>query len=730
MCTLEDIRSCIQPVPQQVAAGEGKPLCLCEDCKFSLSAPEAEKGPIKTATAEMKTFLQARYGDACFAPEGIPVTLTLGAAPETVKNADEGYRIRVNESGITVTGFGPSGLYYGVGSLKQMWADKMPAVEVLDWPDNPIRGFKEECRYGSNMMEREDWFALVDDLASKKINRLSIGLYGCWVVQYDGRVAEFLYVPVKDYPQLKTPQTVKYYSPTEDRWYNCETLPPIFRDNLLGDIVRYAKDRAIDVIPGINSFGHNTLFPRLLPEVSPKDENGEPTMTGFCTSSEETYKLLFSIYDQIIDEYLIPNEIYSFNILLDEVHEQFGVNAERMREKLSPWCKCEKCRDQDRGDIFIDHAIKVITYLKNKGMKTITMANDMLVGHSSQLGYLGDRMRKAVYEAGVQDVLLLGWWDYEDLEEKVHFDKIDDSLNMRAMTCPWNGYFSWCMLLPPMRNLKIMADMGHAARTNEGFSLYALWDKSYDFVHDCYSDYTWNYNGTVSPKLAIERYAARHFGPMQAEAIRAFRLIHWITEQRKTKKDPENPRDTVLSNYSILRGDLCYYPKTYLNLDEPYPRHFPGIAISRMLPWREDYERAFYSIAAMSKEAMEIFRKAARTEGCDQVMATRLAYECENYLSLVENWRGLLEIYDLTQSGDQKQIIPIARRCIDTQLAVMRHCEEATEKWVQRGAIMRNHSVLLAIFQDVLKYVESTDEPKLDLMDITAIMSEEHKMLR
>lgn len=232
MYTIEDVRVNIQPVPQQVKAGRGKGLKLSTSSTFCLTAPEADQGPVKTAREELVKFLTHSCGKDCFAEKGIAITLELSdEAPKKMKRPEEGYRLTVKSGGVTITGFGASGLYYGVHSFMQIckWDHQgavLPAVEVLDWPDCPFRSYKEECRYGSNVMEKQDWLDMIDDLASKKYNHLQIGLYGCWKMQYDKKVAWYLYLPLKDYPQLETPQTVKYYSPTENKWYNYETLPP------------------------------------------------------------------------------------------------------------------------------------------------------------------------------------------------------------------------------------------------------------------------------------------------------------------------------------------------------------------------------------------------------------------------------------------------------------------------------------------------------------------------
>lgn len=736
MLTLDSIATSIVPVPQRVTAGKGEGLKLTASSKFRLTAPEAEKGPVKTAGENIRAFLTAKCGADCFAEDGIAVTLTLGTAPEEVKNADEAYKITVDASGIAIEGYGASGLFYGVGSFMQLcrWDNtgvELPALEVLDWPDNPFRAYKEECRYGSNMMEKEDWFAMIDDLSSKKINNLSLALYGCWVMQYDGRVAEYLYLPIDGYPQLKTPMTVKYYSPTEGKWFHYEQLPPMYRDNFFGEVCRYAKDHGMDVIPGINSFGHNTLFPRLLPQIAPKVD-GIPQPTGLCTSSDATYEFLFKVYDQIIDNYLLPNEMYSFNILLDEVWEQFGVDTEHPEIKYSPWCQCEKCRTKERSELFIEHAIKVMKYMKQKGIKNIVMAVDMVARKISKLGDISEAFLRRVREEALQDVLFADWWWYNDLKEKIDFVVDPDDLGLRSFFCPWNGYYIWNLLQHPMRNNQIMAEKNYHAKCGEGIYQYAMWDRSYDRIHDCFADYGWNFVGAGSLEDVTERYVNRHFAPMVRKVKHAYKLMELCTEQRAAIKDEKHPAQSVVSNLNMMDHVLSYYFYCYYRNPDlgAYPRHFPGEGLKTILAQRAAYERAIFSVAAMAKEAAAIFEEAARTPGCDSAMARRMAYECRNYQVLTEDWLAFLEIYDLTQGGDQKVIAPIARERQNARLSLMTLCEQVKEDWVCKAATMRNHSVFMQIFADIAGYIEATDDPKLDLFDIRPIMSKENWMLR
>ena len=186
----------------------------------------------------------------------------------------------------------------------------------------------------------------------------------------------------------------------------------------------------------------------------------------------------------------------------------------------------------------------------------------------------------------------------------------------------------------------------------------------------------------------------------------------------------------MLSPLTTLRK-LSYYLYCYFNSKREYPREFPGNALDGVvLPVREDMERFMYTVDAMAKEAKAIFEEAAVTPGCDQAMARRMAYECHNYIVLMEDWEAFLEIYDLTQGGDQKKIAPIARARQQARLALMLHCEQTKENWVCKAATMRNLSVFMQIFADIAAYIESTNEPALDLLHIKPICSKENLMIR
>ena len=158
----------IVPVPKQVKKLAGKGFSL--EGKASVTAPTAEFGPVMTAGKRLQA-LFPETGEKT-------VNLHLENAPFEARCADEGYTLTVTENAIDIAGYGQRGLLYGVITLEQLCkgVSRIPAMTVTDWPDNPIRGFKEESRFGSDQMEKADWLALVEDIALRKLNTFATSL--------------------------------------------------------------------------------------------------------------------------------------------------------------------------------------------------------------------------------------------------------------------------------------------------------------------------------------------------------------------------------------------------------------------------------------------------------------------------------------------------------------------------------------------------------------------------
>lgn len=726
----------IVPIPKQVDKLAGEGLTLNADSRFVITAPDAEYGPVKTAGERIHALAAKLCGKNCEAAcaEAIKVTLALDKAPFEAKCADEGYCLAVTDKEITITGYGESGLLYGVISLEQLCAVDtrntwLPAVKVTDWPDCPYRGFAEECRVGSDMMRRDEWMTMLDDMASRKMNTLGLKLHGCWLTQYDGRLPQYVFLPVKGRPELKTPKIVKYWSVEESRWVECEKLPPIFEENFVEDIFRRARDLGIQVIPGWNCLGHNNLMPVLYPETAPVDESGVRQPSGFCTSSEATYELLFSIFDQIVDDYMIPYGMHTFNLILDEVHANIGMWADDPHRISDPWCKCPKCRDMDKGDLFIRHAVKIMVHLKNKGIKNFEMACDMLQPNRQRglgLENMSQRLMAAAKEAGVLENLILGWWSYHEHPDKNLIKTMHPELGLRGFVSPWNGYHHWAVSLQALENVRVLAQV-NKENGGEGIVAYAMWDRCADRNHDSISEYSWNYDAAGDITKVTRRYALRHFGPRAAEAFRAYRMMDWCTEERYTSKF-SIPEADHISNWDLLSYHLTAYSSMSVKKDKPFPAVYFDDKLKFLLSMRFDMERSLYGLAAMGKDAKDIFLSLAQDSRCDREMALRQAYECENYQVMAEDWLAIFEMYDLAQEGKVRDVVPIALARQQARLDIMARCEQVKERFIAESGALRLHSIFMQFFADVADYARTHDE--LDMLDLRPVLSQRSWWLR
>src|SRR5262249_48194646 len=144
---------------------------------------------------------------------------------------------------------------------------------------------------------------------------------------HDGRRTELLLVPFPEHPRLRTPQTIRWYSPAAGDEQTLTYLPRMFEEDFLGQVVAYGRERGVAVRPRFDGPGRTALIPSQYPVVSAHDAEGRPTGYGYCLSGEQTYELLFSLYDSLIRRHLRPNGGTWWHLGLDEAEASAGIDA-------------------------------------------------------------------------------------------------------------------------------------------------------------------------------------------------------------------------------------------------------------------------------------------------------------------------------------------------------------------------------------------------------------------
>jgi len=175
---------------------------------------------------------------------------------------------------------------------------------------------------------------------------------------------------------------------------------------------------------------------------------------------------------------------------------------------------------------------------------------------------------------------------------------------------------------------------------------------------------------------------------------------------------------------------MYYHQYAGIAKGKPFPRNYLGEALEKVLAMRQDVERCLYTVSALSQEAIAIFDEAAADTRCNQAIAKRMAYECHNYLCICRDWMAILKIYDLCQAGKFKAAAPIARARQEARKALIQNALDSKEYCTVASLTLRNHSIFMQQFADIADYVETNDDPKLDLMNFMPFLSKQSMMLR
>lgn len=222
------------------------------------------------------------------------IVLAIKKAPEL---GVEGYRLQVTKNQVKVEAATENGLYYGIQSLLQLLPPQIestqkveanwqvPCVNIDDAPRFSYRGVMLDCsRHFSTVDEIKK---ILDALAIYKINKFH------WHLTDD----QGWRIEIKRYPKLTEIGSV--------RMEDGKPYGGFYTQEQVKEIIKYAADRNIEVIPEIEMPGHGLAALSAYPEYSCTGGPFKPrTIWGveddvFCAGNEETYKFLENILDEV-----------------------------------------------------------------------------------------------------------------------------------------------------------------------------------------------------------------------------------------------------------------------------------------------------------------------------------------------------------------------------------------------------------------------------------------------
>ncbi len=196
---------------------------------------------------------------------------------------EEAYRLEVDQQGATIHAHSPAGAFYGCQTLAQLLEPKtqtIPLVKIEDAPRYAWRGLMLDV--SRHFFDQPTILRLLDWMADYKLNRFHIHLTDdqAWRMEID------------KYPELTR---------TGARGNFTDTNAParFFTKSEMREIIRYAAQRHIVVVPEIDMPGHASAATRTFPQL----DGGVKT---YNPASEATYDFLQNVLLDVMQTFPSP----------------------------------------------------------------------------------------------------------------------------------------------------------------------------------------------------------------------------------------------------------------------------------------------------------------------------------------------------------------------------------------------------------------------------------------
>ena len=293
----------------------------------------------------------------------------------------EGYQLDVTPGGIDLRAGSPDGLFYGMQTLRQLYAGgEVPCVSIRDNPRFGYRGLHLDV--SRHFFSKEEVMKLLDVMSFYKLNTLHMHLTdaGGWRIEIDK------YPKLTSETAFRTESDWRKWWDGRDRKYLPEGTPGAYGGYYtkedIREIVKHAAFKHINIIPEIEFPGHSEEVLMAYPELSC---SGKPYRNGdFCIGNEQSFTFMEDVLAEVID--LFPSEY--IHVGGDEAGK-------------SAWKKCPKCQ----------------ALMKEKGMKNVDELQSYMIHRAEE--FLNSKDRKLIgwdeiLEGGLAPEATVMSWRGED----------------------------------------------------------------------------------------------------------------------------------------------------------------------------------------------------------------------------------------------------------------------------------------------------------------------------
>lgn len=344
--------------------------------------------------------------------------------PEDHSLGTEGYRVQVGSDQIQITAAKPAGLFYGAQTLLQLLpADilrrsvvarkewPVPAVHIEDKPRFSWRGSHlDVCRH---FMPKEFVLKFIDLLAFHKLN----------VFHFHLTEDQGWRIEIKKYPKLT--EVGGFRKCTENEALGERPHGGFYTQEDIKEIVAYAKERFVTVVPEIELPGHARAALAAYPELGEGGPHEVATLWGVFeevyNTEDATILFLKDVFDEVLE--LFPSHF--IHVGGDECPKTQWKNSPSAQAKM----KAEGLKDEEElQSWFIGHFDR---YLVSKGRRLVgwdEILEGGLAPGATVMSWRGEEGGIAAAKAGHDVVMTPGSHTYLD-----HYQSEDQTLERKAI---------------------------------------------------------------------------------------------------------------------------------------------------------------------------------------------------------------------------------------------------------------------------------------------------------
>lgn len=328
----------------------------------------------------------------------------------------EAYILDVTRKGVSVKAGGEAGVFYACQTLGQLGDKVIPCVHIEDAPAFDYRAMMLDC--SRHFWTVDELKSVLDLLALHKINTFH------WHLTDD----QGWRIEIKKYPELTKVGNYRPYTVSWPGWKPDGWIPdgiPVdgyYTQDQVREIVSYAAERHIQVIPEIEIPGHSTAALASYPWLGCRGEGYEVlckwmiSKDVYCPGKETTFEFIEEVLSEVME--LFPSEY---------IH----IGGDECRK--DEWKECGFCQKRIKDENLSDEVglqsytmRRVERFVRSKGKKVIgwdEIADGGLSSTSVVMSRFGPERVRKVMANGNQVILCPGYYCYFDYYQSPDHDK-------------------------------------------------------------------------------------------------------------------------------------------------------------------------------------------------------------------------------------------------------------------------------------------------------------------